>query len=123
MKKLITLLVTVSATFGLTAQDQISSDLVEITKQGLTENFEVSYHASPEALQVDHYLIPIAADTHVKFRKAKGSYPVWFALQNGTAITSIHDVNLRRASFELNFKSKQAAKDFIRQFEELANHN
>ena len=120
MKIFIILLFTVSLTFGLHAQQDNSSELVKVTKHGLTETKEVSYRSSPAVLQVDHYLIPISPDTHVKFRKEKEYYSVWFALQNGTAVTSTNDALWRRASFELTFKSKQEAKNFIRLFEEAS---
>ena len=119
MKKMITLVFAVFTSIALPAQQDDAGNLVQVTKQGLKENKEVSYHTSPAVLQVDHDLIPISPDTHVKFRKEKGDYVVWFALQNGTAVTNTNDAQLRRASFKLSFKSKQAAKDFIRLFEQV----
>jgi hypothetical protein len=118
MKKLIALFFTASVSFGLIAQPENSSDIVQVTKRGLKEPKEVYLHSSPIVLQVGHYLIPISPNTQIKVRKEKENYSVWFALQNGTSITSINDAQWRRASFELSFKSKPAAKNFIRLFEE-----
>jgi hypothetical protein len=123
MKKLITLLFMASVSLSLIAQQEDSSDLVQVTKHGLKETKEVSFHTSPAVLQVDHYLIPISQSTHIKFRKEKEKYSVWFALQNGTAVTSTNDAQWRKASFELTFKSKQAARNFIRLFEEAVGKN
>jgi hypothetical protein len=123
MKKLITLLFITSISSGLFAQQNKFNDLVQVTKEGLKETKEVSYHISLAVLQVDHYLIPISPNTHVKFRKEKKNYSVWFSLQNGSAVTSTTDAQWRRASFELTFKSKQAARDFIRLFEDVVGKN
>lgn len=123
MKKLILLLFISSVSLGLFAQENKLNELVQVTRQGLKETKEVSYHNSPAVLQVDHYLIPISPDTHVKFRKEKKNYAVWFSLQNGTAVTSTTDAQWRRASFELTFKSKRAARNFIRLFEDVVGKN
>lgn len=123
MKKLIALLFITSISSGIFAQQNKFNELVQVTKQGLKETKEVSYHNSPAVLQVDHYLIPISPNTHVKLRKEKKNYLVWFALQNGTAVTSTIDAQWRRASFELTFTSKQAANNFIRLFEDVVDKN
>ncbi len=124
MKKLILLQLFISSvSFGLFAQENELNELVQVTKKGLNETKEVSYHNSPAVLQVDHYLIPISPDTHVKLKKEKKNYSVWFALQNGTAVTSTIDAQWRRASFELTFTSKQAANNFIRLFEDVVDKN
>lgn len=123
MKKLVALLLTTAVSFCLLAQQENSSDLVHVTKQGLIESQEVTYHSAPAVLQVDHYLIPISSNTQVKYRKEKGNHLVWFSLQKGTAVTSTKDEQWRRASFQLTFKSKQAALNFIRLFEEACAKN
>jgi hypothetical protein len=120
MKKLITLVFTVLTSSVLFAQQNNSSELVQVAKEGLIDVKEVTYHASPAALQVDQYIIPISSNTQVKLQKSKKNYSILFSLQKGTAITSTSDSQWRRASFELTFKSKQAAKDFIRLFETAA---
>jgi hypothetical protein len=103
---------------GTPAFSQVSENhtaLVQATTVGLADGSEVRLSEDAKSLIVGQYVIPVSADTHVKAAKRKSSR-VEFSLQRGTAITSTTDSSWRRASFSLEFKSKEAAKKFVDAF-------
>jgi hypothetical protein len=73
-------------------------------------------------LQVGEYIIPVSQNTLVKVELENGKYEVGFSLQKGTAVKNTLDPNWKRASLALPFRSRDAAKKFIYQFENLTEH-
>lgn len=121
MKRLYATLIVLIVSCGLYGQSA-NDKLIQFAKEGIKDAKEISYSASPSILHVDEYLIPVAESTNVTVGKEKGTYFVWFALQNGTAVTSTKDPQWRRASFQLTFKSKQGAQNFAKAFKKAASN-
>lgn len=93
--------------------------LIQVTKNGLQQPKEVSFDNQIYCLKVGEWIIPVSKNTLTKIEVEKDQYEVEFSLQKGTEVTSSADLNWKRASFALPFKSKQAAKNFIAHFKEL----
>lgn len=94
--------------------------LIEITDNGILENKEISFDDELNSLIIGNLVIPVSKQTYVKRIKKKGHHYVEFSLQEGTAITSTANPDLRRAWLLLQFKSRAPAKDFIKQFKNVA---
>lgn len=116
--KLFVLLFLPAIAFAQTGTDTIDKMLLA-AKEGLQQPKEVTYDNQTNSLKVGDWIIPISENTHVKVEFEKGVYEVEFSMQKGTAVTNTKDVNWRRASFALPFKSKQSAKKFTSLFQEL----
>jgi hypothetical protein len=99
--------------------DDLINKLIQTTKEGISQRKEVAFDNSTYGLQVGEYIIPVSQNTLVKVEVENGKYEVEFSLQKGTAVTNTLDPSWKRASFALSFKSQQAAKDFIRFFQDV----
>jgi hypothetical protein len=119
MKKLLAITF-LSLQFVCYGQSQSSVDnLIQTTKDGLSQKKEVAFDNSTNSLQVGEYIIPVSQNTLVKVELENGKYEVEFSLQKGTTVKNTLDPNWKRASFALPFKSQQAAKDFISLFQDI----
>jgi hypothetical protein len=107
---------------SIPAFSQVSEDktaLVHATTVGLAETREIRLADDGKSLIVGEFVIPVSTNTHVKTAKRRATW-VEFSLQQGTAITSTNDPSWRRASFSLEFKSREAAKKFLAAFQRAA---
>jgi hypothetical protein len=103
--------------FSQAPEDQTA--LVHATTVGLAESKPVRMTDDGKSLIVGEFVIPVSIETHVKPAKRRSAW-VEFSLQQGTAITNSNDPSWRRASFSLEFKSKEAAKKFLAAFQRAA---
>jgi hypothetical protein len=99
--------------------DGLINKLIQTTKEGISQKKEVAFDNSTYGLQVGECIIPVSQNTLVKVEVENGKYEVEFSLQKGTAVTNTLDPSWKRSSFALSFKSQQAAKDFIRFFQDV----
>ena len=107
---------------GIPAFSQVSEDktaLVRATTVGLAETREIRLADDGKSLIVGEFVIPVSTNTHVKIAKRRTTW-VEFSLQQGTAIIRTNDPSWRRASFSLEFKSREAAKKFLAAFQRAA---
>jgi hypothetical protein len=106
------------------AQKEVSpiDELIQVTKDGLSQKKEVVFNNQTNTLQIGEYLIPISKNTVAKVEFENKKYEVEFSLQKGTAIKSNIDPNWKRASLALPFRSQEIAKKFVHLFENLTEH-
>jgi hypothetical protein len=119
MKKLFTITFLLVQFVCYSQSQSFVDKLIQTTKEGISQRKEVAFDNSTYGLQVGEYIIPVSQNTLVKVEVENGKYEVEFSLQKGTAVTNTLDPSWKRASFALSFKSQQAAKDFIRFFQDV----
>jgi hypothetical protein len=119
MKKLVTITFLLTQFFGYGQSQSSVENLIQTTKEGLSQKKEVTFDNSTNSLQVGEYIIPVSQNTLVKVEVENGKYEVEFSLQKGTTVKNTLDPNWKRASFTLPFKSQHTAKNFVNIFEEL----
>ncbi|WP_441000036.1 hypothetical protein [Fodinibius sp. SL11] len=109
---------------GLSQQTKNYADnLLEVTKKGIVAEANANFDEHARQLIIGDIIIPVSKTTKVKRRKYQGNQVVEFRLQEGTAITSKDEPNLRKAWFLLEFKSKKSAKSFVKLFKKMTQEN
>ncbi len=79
---------------------------------------ELGYDEEAKVVSVKKFRIPVSKNTKLKFDKKKGSNVI-FAMQNHTSITEATDPAVKKASFEIPFRTRDGAVSFITFFNKL----